>query len=143
MPDTVRTPMPEPARRIEVFTGAGRRRAWSVEEKARIIAESYAEGETVSGVARRHGLTSSQLFWWRRVARQALAKGEPVAFAPVVVRAAGKAKRCAVEAKAEAAASPPAVMIEIVLGATLVRVREGADERTLSAVLGAIGRSAL
>ena len=28
-----------PARRIEIFTGAGRRRAWSAEEKAAIVAE--------------------------------------------------------------------------------------------------------
>jgi len=35
------TLMPEPARRIEVFTGAGRRRNWSSEEKAEIVAESY------------------------------------------------------------------------------------------------------
>ncbi|CAN7188386.1 hypothetical protein LJR225_000513 [Phenylobacterium sp. LjRoot225] len=32
-------PMPE-VRRIEVFTGAGRRRRWSVEAKAQIVAES-------------------------------------------------------------------------------------------------------
>ena len=29
------------ARRIEVFTGAGRRREWSPDQKATIIAESY------------------------------------------------------------------------------------------------------
>jgi hypothetical protein len=39
---------PEPVRRVEVFTGTGRRRAWAADEKARIIAESYAGGETVS-----------------------------------------------------------------------------------------------
>jgi transposase len=32
---------------MEVFTGAGRRRSWSVTEKAAIIAESYGAGETV------------------------------------------------------------------------------------------------
>jgi transposase len=63
--------MPEPVRRIEVFTGAGRRRNWSSEEKAMIVAESYAGGETVCAVARRHGLTPQQLFTWRRLARQA------------------------------------------------------------------------
>jgi transposase len=30
----------EPVRRLEVFTGAGRRRRWSAEQKALIIAES-------------------------------------------------------------------------------------------------------
>ena len=53
--------MPEPVRRLEVFTGGGRRRSWSCEEKAAIVAESYAAGETVSAVARRHGLTAQQL----------------------------------------------------------------------------------
>jgi len=54
--------MPERARRIEVFTGAGRRRNWPADEKAAIVAESYAPGRTVCGVARRHGLTPAQLF---------------------------------------------------------------------------------
>ena len=55
----------EPVRRLEVFTGAGRRRTWRAEQKARIVAESYESGETVSAVARRHGLTPQQLFGWR------------------------------------------------------------------------------
>jgi transposase len=78
--------MPEPVRRIEVFTGAGRRRNWSAEEKASIIAESYVEGETVSSVARRHSLTAQQLFTWRRLARQAPAE-LPTLFLPAVVEA--------------------------------------------------------
>jgi transposase len=138
MSDTVHTPMPEPARRIEVFTGAGRRRAWPADVKARNIAESNTGGETVCGVARRHGLTPSQLFWWRRAARQAMAKGGQVGFAPVVVGAAAKAKRHEIRAMSSEAPNPRAAMIEIVLGPALVRVREGADARTLSAVLAAI-----
>jgi transposase len=47
-------------RRLEVFTGAGRRRRWSAEQKARIIAESYAKGDSVCAVARRHGLSPQQ-----------------------------------------------------------------------------------
>jgi transposase len=35
-----REPMPEPARRMEVFTGVGRRRTWSSDEKAAIVTES-------------------------------------------------------------------------------------------------------
>jgi transposase len=62
-------PGPEAPRRIEVFTGAGRRRTWTAEEKAAFVAESHVAGETVCGVARRHGLTPQQLFTWRREAR--------------------------------------------------------------------------
>src|SRR5215470_15227897 len=52
-------------RRIEVITGVERRRKWSAQEKATIVAESLAEGAVVSEVARRHGLTPQQLFGWR------------------------------------------------------------------------------
>jgi transposase len=31
----------EPARRLEVFTGAGRRRSFSDEDKARIVADAF------------------------------------------------------------------------------------------------------
>jgi transposase-like protein len=62
MSDTELLSKPEPVRRLEVFTGAGHRRAWTVEQKARIVAESYESGETVCAVARRHGLTPQQLF---------------------------------------------------------------------------------
>ena len=55
-------------RRLEIFTGAGRRRAWTAEQKAAIVAESVEDGAPVSHVARRHGLTPQQLFAWRRQA---------------------------------------------------------------------------
>ena len=63
---TLKSSTERPARRLEVFTGAGRRRDWSAEDKARIVADSLEPGATVSGVARRHGLTPQQLFTWRR-----------------------------------------------------------------------------
>ncbi|WP_410051726.1 transposase, partial [Bradyrhizobium sp.] len=46
-----------------------RRRRWSAESKARIVAESQAPGAVVSEVARRHGLSPSQLSAWRKAAR--------------------------------------------------------------------------
>jgi transposase len=76
--------MPEPARRIEVFTGAGRRRSWSMAEKAAIVAESYGAGDTVCAVARRHGLTPQQLFTWRRLARRSALAAPPM-FVPAVI----------------------------------------------------------
>jgi transposase len=58
--------------RFEVFTGAGKRRDWPPEVKASIVAESYSGAETACAVARRHGLSPSQLFTWRREFRQQL-----------------------------------------------------------------------
>src|SRR5215216_6586688 len=53
-------------RRVEVITGVGRRRRWTDEEKAWIVAESLDPATTVSAVARRYGLHASQLFTWRQ-----------------------------------------------------------------------------
>ena len=43
----------EPVRRLEVFTGAGRRRTWTAEQKGQILAESYESGEKVPAVGKR------------------------------------------------------------------------------------------
>ena len=59
-------------RRVEVITGTGRRRRWSVDDKARIIAETLAPGAVTSEVARRHGMSPQQIFGWRREAKQGL-----------------------------------------------------------------------
>ena len=126
-------PMPEPVRRIEVFTGAGRRRNWSAEEKAAIIAESYVEGETVCAVARRHGLTPQQLFTWRRLARDRHAAEAP-AFVPVVakMRAPATAKRS--RRRRSSAAAP----IELEIDGVVVRVGPGAPASTVAAVIRAL-----
>src|ERR1044072_4526526 len=76
---------PERARRIEVFTGVARRRTWPTDEKAAIVAESYAPGRTVCGVARGHGLPPAQLFTWRRLARRSRWPKAPALFVPAVV----------------------------------------------------------
>jgi transposase len=76
------------AQRIEVFTGAGRRRGWADEQKASIVAESYRSGN-VSEVARRHGLAPTQLFAWRRAARVRVVAALDTApeFVPAVMEA--------------------------------------------------------
>ena len=74
--------------RFEVFTGAGRRRDWPAEVKASIVAESFSGHETVCAVARRHGLSPSQLFTWRRELRKQFEeRGMALPTAPVFVPA--------------------------------------------------------
>jgi transposase len=109
--------MPEPARRLEILTGADHRRSWSAEQKASIVAESVAGGEPVSAVARRHGLAASQLYAWRRQACAGSAAARPMGFASVVVAPAS---------------------IEIVLDGATIRVPPGSDGATLRAVLAAV-----
>jgi transposase len=132
MSDTELLTKSEPVHRVEVFTGTGRRRTWSAEQKARIVAESYTSGETVCAVARRYGLTPQQLFGWRRAARRR-AQESGVAFAPVLVGAPDALPQ---QPRAAAWCGPPA--IEIAIGAMTVHVPAGADLGTLPAVLGAV-----
>ena len=118
----------EPVRRLEVFTGAGRRRSWTAEQKARIVAESCAEGVTVSAVGRRHGLTAQQLFAWRRKAEQGgvqIARADGLEFASIVVAAPSQQGHHATPA------------IEVVVGALTVRIPVGVDASTLQVVLRA------
>lgn len=129
---------PETVRRVEVFTGAGRRRAWTAEQKAQIIAESCEGSETVSAVARRRGLTPQQLFGWRRQARQADSESgerDGPAFTPVLVEAP-RPHGVAPIAPAVASGSR---MVEIVIGTATVRVPPGIDAGTLTMVLRALG----
>ena len=53
---------------VEIFRGQARRR-WSEEDKRRLVAETFGPGATVHGVARRHGVSPSQLFAWRKLYR--------------------------------------------------------------------------
>ncbi|WP_443192917.1 IS3 family transposase [Methylobacterium sp. NMS14P] len=58
---------PPRAERIEVITSVQRRRHWTTQEKVRLVEETYLPGQSVSLVARRHGLNANQLFTWRRL----------------------------------------------------------------------------
>lgn len=52
--------------RIEVITRGERRRAWSVEQKREIVAESLDPATTPSEVARKHEINTGLLYAWRR-----------------------------------------------------------------------------
>ncbi|WP_024278771.1 transposase [Xanthobacter sp. 126] len=136
---TLKSSADEPVRRFEVFTGAGRRREWAPEEKARIVAESFEPGATVSAVARRHALSPQQLFTWRREARKA-AETFP-AFVPAVVTPE--------PAPASEPSAPPsrpkrrgrqrrAATIEVDVAGVRMTIENGASPATIAAVIGAL-----
>lgn len=102
-------------RRVEVLTGAPRRRRWSTAEKAAVVAESFAPGAVTSTIALRHGLHRNQLYAWRRELRSAAVAdaGIPLPeFVPVV---------------AESRVAPITSIIEIEIGGASVRVGPGVD----------------
>lgn len=143
--DTVHTAITEPVRRLEVFTGAGRRRKWSDEDKARIVAEIVASGDSVCSVARRHGLSPQQLFGWRRQLREAAgdhSEAEEVKFVPAVVDAVVPApavdrERRAVRCKAKADTR----IIEIEVDGITIRAGRGADTTMIAAIVQALKAS--
>jgi transposase len=121
-------------RRIEVITGSGRRRRWSETAKAAIVAEALEEGAVVSEIARRHQVATSQVFTWRRQAREQALAAESVSFAPVVIGQQGQALSPAPPLPREA--------IEIEIDGARLRVPPDASRETIFAVIeAALGAS--
>ena len=120
--------------RVEIRSGVVRRRRWTVEEKGRIVAEAIAPEAVIAEVARRHDLAPQHLSNWIRAAKDgrfALPADDEMAFVPVVA---------ASEPVAEKVTSRGAP-IEIAVGSFVVRVPNGADARTLDAVMRAVRRA--
>jgi transposase len=139
-------------RRIELITGEARRRPWTAEEKARILAESFQPGAKVAEVARRHGMNRSLLWNWRHEARKRGAGGER-AFVPIrVVNEMAAVPSCAsVDRPPNAGCAPVPAMeggkagavtgtIEIEMGGARVRVSGVVDAAVLQQVLRHLGR---
>ena len=142
--DTEHIAITEPVRRIEVFTGAGRRRTWSSEDKARIVAESLTCGDSVCAVARRHGLSPQQLFGWRRQVRQVTESAEPKApvFVPAVIESSTPTpSRKRVKPRRRRSGDGVGI-IEVEIDGVTVRVGRGAEAKTVAAVLRALKASA-
>jgi transposase-like protein len=73
---------------VDILGPSDRRRVWSSEDKAALLAEIDAEGGKVRLVARRHQISESLLYNWRsarKAAAVALGAPENVEFIPVGV----------------------------------------------------------
>jgi transposase len=86
--DTIRTITNGAGHRLDVVE-TGRRRRFSDDFKAGIVAASYEVGAIVTDVARRHGVSAGQIYHWRALFgawREAVAMPDCVpAFVPVSV----------------------------------------------------------
>ncbi len=132
--------------RVEIITRAEPRRSWTIEQKRAIVAESLGSDLTPTEVARKHAISSGQLYTWRQQllgAQAALVRVGAPRFAQVELD---------VEPPAPAEPSPsdqprpepsmparPEGLIEVVLpGGVVVRVDAHVDERALRRVLAAL-----
>jgi transposase len=120
-----------------------RRRHWSDEDKARIVAECEAPGASVSMVARRHDMNTNMLFTWRRQLRQRGA--DEVSFVPAVITAkesaAGRSEEREPEPVASSASLRATGRIEIVLcDSRRIIVDQDVTAAALARVIGVLER---
>jgi len=121
---------------VEIILGQARRR-WSEDEKRALVAETFVDGETVNGVARRHNINPNMLFGWRKQYREALpctpASSAPIGFAPAAIVGPEPS-----EPPPAAPAGLPVIELEIGRG---VRLRmSGAVDPDLAAAVKALSR---
>lgn len=138
--------------RLDVIS-TGARRRWTLSEKQRIVAESHDGRRQVSATARRNGLSTSQLFTWRRLAREGrLVEAEDGAtFTPVLISSEPSTsippsfpERFAAAENSPSSSCPIGApgRIEIVLGGgRRVVVDNGVDSVALARVLAVLERS--
>ncbi len=128
--------------------GGGRRRHWSDEDKARIVAECDAPGSSVSLVARRHNLNTNLLFSWRRQLRDRQGGTGEISFVPAVIARQEPAGDRPAEMPREpqpglvvTSPSRPPCRIEIVLSdSRRIIVDEGVSAAALARVIGVLER---
>jgi transposase len=135
-------------RRIEVITGAARRRRWTAEEKAAMIAESLRPGVNISELARRCGVNRGLLQTWRRMAVRE-AEDRNGVFVPLRIEDASATADTAKPASQSVDAAPadsgsPAGLAAMQIEAAGLRVRFTGpiDAAALRLVLAHVGRRA-
>jgi transposase len=117
--------------RVEVITGAERRRRWSEEQKRAIVAASLAPGAVISEVARRADVGAGQIYRWRKELG-AVANG----FAPVLIAAPEAAGTTGEEPRS---AIEPAIEVEFA-GKARVRIPGSVPAELAAAVIKALAR---
>ncbi len=130
--------------RVEVLTGAERRRSWTLEQKGAIVGESLGPDLTPTEVARKHGISTGQLYTWRKqlVSFQGsmVTRAAP-RFVPVDVPPSAPGTDAAPMQLPAPSSSPPRLdgLIEILLpGGVSLRVDGHVDGRALRRVLVAL-----
>ena len=110
------------------------KRNWPPELKARIVAETLIEGETVKAVAKRYELIPSTVSDWRRMARQGklvLPNLDGMDFVPVEVEASAPL--------AEPLPAASSSTIDVIRGNVIVRLDAVTPAARIAEIAGALG----
>ena len=123
---------------IEIFRGQARRR-WSEADKRRLVADTFGPGGTVHGVARRSGVSPSQLFAWRKLYRAGAGIERAVPALPGVPGFAAVEIAPATPPSVADVVPAPSGLIEIELaGGDRVRISGAPDPAMVAAALRAL-----
>jgi transposase len=130
---------------MEIISGIERRRHWRVEDKLRIVGEAESPGACFAEVARRHEVSRSVLWAWRKQVRSGVLAPEPApVFLPVqmVQEPAPMASPPTLQGTSTPTGPEqrrPTHQIEIVLpDGTALRVSESVGSTALRRVLAAL-----
>jgi len=122
-----RTGVPlKPVRRIEVLSGmAGRRRAWTLEQKLALVAE-MERCDNIAAFSREREISTALLYTWRRELRYAVEASKlPPRNEPMFVPVVGET-------------SPPVShdgVVEVEIGGAVVRIGQAARTDLVVAVI--------
>jgi transposase len=123
---------------MEIFARVERRRRWTEQEKAALLAELDAEGGKVRLVARRHRMAESVLYNWR-AARKAASVMMPTpmetAFLPLGLLGGPSPREPALPARMNGGAGGIKIMLP---NGTRLSVDASVNEQALSRVLRAM-----
>ena len=131
--------------KTEILVGPERRRRWSAGEKASIVAEAAMAGVTVTEISRRHGISRSLLYSWRREARDESGMSLIPRMVPAIIDDRSSLDMAPAPAIKRAARSSGMRqrngVIEIALaGEVRVTVRGAVDAQGLRAILAVLRR---
>ena len=123
---------------VQEILGVERRRKWDDETKAAIVVESFRSEYSVSFVARRHGVSASQLFAWRKAAREKMGDEAEVATSFLPVEVDGGAAPQVTHAAAPTLNSAPDRLEIVFANGRRLFVAGDIDPKRLSRLVGAI-----
>ena len=130
---------------LEIISGVERRCRWSDADKLRIVAEADEAGAKVAEVARRHEISRSILWTWRKQARAGrLTMSDPPGFLPVVVdavsamdTAASEPSAASLQADTPSPPGPLAITITLTNG-TRLEISAALSLPALSCIIGSL-----
>lgn len=118
---------------VAVYSGVERRRRWDDETRLKILSEAFSPGANISEIARRHDVSTGQIYTWRRKLLEASAGPAPVAlsdpgFAEAVMVEDGPSARPDL---------PPVIIVDLARGRRL-NIFASASPAIVTAVLKAL-----